>query len=72
MEIRYDEDADALYIEFAKGKFARNQKVDEFTIIDYDSDGKMIGMEVLDVSKRFPRKSFSELSVKNIEVTQDA
>ena len=36
MEITYDKKADAMYIEFRKGKFAKNKKMDDVTIIDLD------------------------------------
>ncbi|MFH1506747.1 MAG: DUF2283 domain-containing protein [archaeon] len=66
MEIRYDKEADALYIEFRKGKFAKNKKLDDFTIIDLDKDGNMLGMELLQVSDRIPAESLSEVRVKNM------
>ena len=66
MEIRYDKEADALYIEFRKGKFAKNKKLDDFTIIDLDKDGNMLGMELLQVSERIPAESLSEVKVKNM------
>ncbi len=66
MEIRYDKEADAMYIEFRKGKFAKNKKIDDFTIIDLDKEGKILGIELLDVSKRIPIESLSEVNVKNL------
>ena len=59
MEVTYDKEADAVYIEFSKAEFAKNKKVDDFTIIDFDKEGKIIGIEILDASKRFQLKSFS-------------
>ena len=66
MEISYDKEADAMYIEFRKGEFAKNKKVDEFTIIDLDKDGKILGIELLEVSTRIPAESLSEVHVKNL------
>lgn len=66
MEIRYDKEADAMYIRFRKGTFAKNRKIDDFTIMDFDVAGKLLGIELLDVSKRFPRKSLAEVHVKNL------
>lgn len=68
MEINYDKDADAMYIEFRKGDFAKNKKIDDFTIIDLDKQGNILGIELLDVSKRIPRESLSQLHVKNLVV----
>ena len=33
MEIIYDKEVDAMYIEFRKGEFAKNKKIDDFTIM---------------------------------------
>ncbi|MBS3126724.1 DUF2283 domain-containing protein [Candidatus Woesearchaeota archaeon] len=66
MEISYDKQADAMYIEFCKGEFAKNKKVDDFTIIDLDKNGNILGIKLLDVSKRIPAESLTEVSVKNL------
>ena len=65
MEISYDKDADAVYIEFRKGDFSKNKKIDYFTIIDLDKKDNILGIELLDVSKRIPIESLS-VSVKNL------
>ncbi|MBS3114249.1 DUF2283 domain-containing protein [Candidatus Woesearchaeota archaeon] len=69
MEITYDKKADAMYIEFRKGEFAKNKKIDDFTIIDLDKEGKLLGIELLEVSTRIPIESLSEIHVKNLLVT---
>lgn len=55
-----------MYIEFRKGDFAKNKKIDDFTIIDLDNSGNILGIELLDVSKRIPAESLTEVSVKNL------
>ena len=40
MEISLDLKADALYIKFQEGKFAKNKSIDDDTIIDLDSKGR--------------------------------
>ena len=69
MEISYDKEADAMYIEFRKGEFAKNKKVDDFTIIDLDKDDKILGIELLEVSTRIPVESLSEIHLKNLLAT---
>jgi len=65
MEISYDKEADAMYIEFRKGEFAKNKKVDDCTIIDLDKEDKILGIELLDVSNRIPSESLSEINTPN-------
>ena len=66
MEISYDKEADAMYIEFRKGNFLKNKKIDDFTIIDMDKDENILGIELLNVSKRIPVESLSQVNVKNL------
>ena len=66
MEVTYDKEADAMYIEFRSGEFASNKKVDDLTIIDLDEEGNMLGIEILDASKRIPSESLEKVNLKNI------
>lgn len=68
MQISYDKEADAVYIEFRRGEFAKNKKIDDLTIIDLDKKGNILGIELLDASKRTPKKSLLKVSVKNLAV----
>ncbi|MBI1935840.1 DUF2283 domain-containing protein [Candidatus Woesearchaeota archaeon] len=65
MLIFNDKEADAIYIEFRKGDFAKNKKIDDFTLIDLDNENNILGIELLDVNTRIPVESLSEVHVKN-------
>lgn len=69
MELDYDKEADALYIEFKPGKVARTEEVDRDTFIDYFADGTVKGIEILSASK----KAFDETNpfivyLKNLDL----
>ncbi len=66
MKISYDKEADALYIEFKQGKFDKNKKIDDFTILDLDKEGNILGIELLDVSKRMSKEDLSKVLVENM------
>ncbi len=66
MEITFDKDADAVYIEFSSGDFVSNKKMDDDTILDLDKDGNILGIELLSVSKRISKDFLSEVNVKNL------
>jgi uncharacterized protein YuzE len=51
MKVTYDEKADALYIAFGEGP-ATVQEVVEGIALDWDSEDKLLGIEILDASKR--------------------
>jgi len=65
MRIRIDKDADAMYIELSDAPFSKNQKIDNSTIVDMDNKGNIIGIEVLNVSKRISKDFLSTVSVEN-------
>jgi len=52
MKITFDKEADAVYIEFSSGEFSSNKKIDDETIIDLDKNSNILGIELLNVSKR--------------------
>lgn len=66
MDIEFDKEADALYIEFSDKEFSQNEKVNESTILDMDEDGNVIGIELLDVSNKLPKEALFDINVKNI------
>lgn len=50
--IKYDPDADALYIKLREGKVTESDEVEEGLIVDYDEKGNVAGIEVLEFSKK--------------------
>ena len=66
MNIRYDPDADALYIRLKEGKVSETKEVDENTILDYDAEGNVIGIELLFVKERMPDSL--RIKVENLAV----
>ena len=60
--IRYDPEADALYIKIRDGKVADSEEISDGVIIDYDEDGNIIGIEVVEFSKK--KINLNELVIK--------
>jgi len=60
MKIEYDKDADAAYIyvvyPLKDGQSKKTTKVKEDIIVDFDKDGKLLGVEVLNASKHLDKK----------------
>jgi len=50
MRIRYDEQSDALYIRLREEEYYESDEIQEGLILDYDHEGKLIGVEILDAS----------------------
>jgi uncharacterized protein YuzE len=43
----FDPVAGALYLELAKGEFGRTVQIDETTLVDLGTDGRVLGVEIL-------------------------
>jgi len=63
MKITYDPNVDAMNIHFQKSKYSISEEIAEGIIIDMTKDGKVISIEILDVSKRMPKKSIQDVTV---------
>ncbi len=51
MKIEFDPVADALYVKLGDGKVAESEAVQPGVILDFDESGKVVGVEILSVSK---------------------
>lgn len=69
MKFHYDKKIDALYLRFNEERYRESEEVSPGIIIDYGRSGKIIGLEVLDASKHFPRRFSSELKKRRLPVT---
>ena len=63
MRFHYDNDIDAFSIVFHEGVYSESDEVKEGVILDYDKEGKIMGIEILDASKNFA-PPFAESIIK--------
>jgi uncharacterized protein YuzE len=52
MKIKYDEDVDVLRILFSEHPVEESDEEKPGLILDYDSDGNLVGLEILNASQR--------------------
>ena len=52
MKIEFDPSVDTLYINLSKGEIDHTKEVQKGIMMDFDKEGNVLGIEVLDVSKR--------------------
>jgi uncharacterized protein YuzE len=64
--VRYDPLADALYIRVRDSDIVDSIEVRENLIVDFDKNGEVIGIEVINFSKS--KIDIGELLVKGIEI----
>jgi uncharacterized protein YuzE len=54
MKVTYDQQADALYIELQAAAVARTVDIDPGTLVDLDTDGRLIGVELIRPARPWP------------------
>ena len=52
MKLKVDEQADALYLSLGEAPAAQSDEVAPGIIVDYDAEGRAVGIEFLHLSKR--------------------
>jgi uncharacterized protein YuzE len=66
MKITYDPEADALYIKFLDATVT-TEHIAEGIAADYDSDGKLAGIEILDALQRFgDRNTLRQITLEEV------
>jgi uncharacterized protein YuzE len=55
MKIEFDPQADAAYLELTEAEVEESKEIQPGIIVDYDTDGQIVGIEILYVSKRTQR-----------------
>jgi len=63
MKVRYDKEVDVLYISFSKNKIKESDEGKPGIIIDYDKNGSIVGIEILDASHKMPNPRKVEYEV---------
>ena len=68
MRIEYSKGVDALYIHLRDAPVAESRDIQEGVTLDFDADGRLIGLEVLDASERLGINSLVNVSIENLPV----
>lgn len=66
MRIEYDREADALYIQLREVYVEDNIDIEEGISIDLDEKRHIVGIEVLDASKKLSIKDMSNITIESL------
>lgn len=64
MKVKYDEEVDVLRIEVSDAPVEESDEDNPGVILDYDKDGNIIGMEILNASKKVQNPKSVEYAVE--------
>ena len=68
MKIEYSKEADAIYVYFKEDFVEKSKEIEDGIVIDFDKNGQLIGIEVLDASKRFSLADIVNVNIENLPV----
>ncbi len=68
MRLTYDPEADALYIELKSTKPVDSRDLEDGITVDLDDTGHIIGVEFLDVQKRFGPEALAHISLNRLPI----
>jgi len=54
MMVKYDKSVDVIYIRLSEAKVQESDESKPGVVIDYDKDGFVVGIEILEASRRIP------------------
>lgn len=61
MRVRFDEQADALYLRLDDSPVAESEEVRPGVILDLDEHGEIVGIEILRVGQRLPNAALKHM-----------
>ena len=68
MRIEYDKEADALYIQLREANVDDNIDIEEGVTVDLDGKKHIVGIEILDASKKLSLKDLINITIENLPV----
>ena len=73
MKLKIDEQADALYLTLGEAPASRTEEVAPGIVVDYDDQDRVVGIEMLYLSKRAPQTDLRRLLFESVpEVARSA
>ncbi|HHT9146231.1 MAG: DUF2283 domain-containing protein [Candidatus Brocadiaceae bacterium] len=65
MKLSYYPDTDSLYIELSEKSSTESQEISEGIVVDYDSEGTIVGIDIDNASKKL---NLSELVIRRVPI----
>jgi len=68
LKIEYDKEADALYIQLKEAHVDDNIDIEEGVTVDLDEKRHIVGIEILDASKKLSLKDIVNITIENLPI----
>ena len=68
MKLTIDREADALYLNLDESPAAESEEISPGVILDYSAEGKVVGIEMLHLSKRVQPENLNRMQLETVGV----
>jgi uncharacterized protein YuzE len=66
MKLTIDREADALYLDLDEAPAAESEEISPGVILDYNAEGKVVGIEMLHLSKRVAAEKLGRMQLETV------
>lgn len=66
MKLTVDREADALYLDLDEAPAAESEEISPGVILDYNAEGKVVGIEMLYLSKRVSSEKLARMQMETV------
>lgn len=66
MKLTIDREADALYLNLDESPAAESEEISPGVILDYNAQGKVVGIEMLYLSKRVQPETLNRMQLETV------
>ncbi len=66
MKLTIDREADALYLDLDEAPAAASEEISPGVILDYNAEGKVVGIEMLYLSKRVAAEKLARMQLETV------
>ncbi len=66
MKLTIDRQADALYLDLDESPAAESEEISPGVILDYNAEGKVVGIEMLHLSQRVPAETLGKMQLESV------
>ncbi len=68
MKLTVDREADALYLDLDEAPAVESEEISPGVILDYNAEGKVVGIEMLYLSKRVSPEKISRMQFETVGI----
>jgi uncharacterized protein YuzE len=72
MRIKIDLESDTLYFRISEDPIEESEEINKGLIVDYDADGRVVGIEILNVKEKFKMEELTALKLEMPTVAKAA